>query len=66
MTKDEAMKIQKSSELFEAIKADEVLRRDRDVIERFNKLAFEEFKASIIESYGSYDPDRHYDFNRKK
>lgn len=39
--------------------------RDAEVCSYFNELAKKEFRGRVTDSFDSYDPEIHYDFNRK-
>lgn len=40
--------------------------RDNEITQAFQEKRFQEFKDRIIACYGNYDPNMHYDFNKKK
>ena len=66
MTKSEYMALPTAKEMMQALQSDPVLQNDDEACAAFNRRAQEEFEEKIKKSYGKYDPDIHYDFNRKK
>lgn len=66
MTKKEYMELSTAKEMLWALQSTPELRKDKDACMAFSQRAREEFEAQIRESFGSYDPHMHYDFNKKK
>ena len=65
MTKSEDMALPTAKEMMQALQADPALRNDDEACAAFNRRAQEEFAARIKKDYGKYDPDIHYDFQKK-
>lgn len=66
MTKSEYMALPTAKEMMQALQSDPVLQNDDEACAALNRRVKEEFEEKIKRSYGNYDPDIHYDFNRKK
>ena len=66
MTKSEYMALPTAKEMMQALQRDPVLQNVDEACAAFNRRAQEEFEEKIKRSYGKYDPDIHYDFNRKE
>ena len=65
MTKENFFKLKTAKEMWQAIVENPNL-RDNEITQAFQEKRLQEFKDCIIACYGSYDPDMHYDFNKKK
>lgn len=46
--------------------AEKDLLEDEEVRQRFNALRYEEFKQAVIRQFGSFGPECHYDFGKRK
>ena len=52
--------------MWQAIVDNIEFRYDDEIIDAFTKKRVKEFEDRMIKAYGSYDPDMHYDFNKRK
>ena len=65
MTKDEFLKLRTASEMWKALVAYPELRtKELEVV--FQNLREKEFESRIIARDGFYNPDMHYDLNKRK
>lgn len=64
-TKEEILQAKTAHEVFEWLKEDES-HQVPEVFAYFDMLRKKEFEKSVIEVFGSYDPDMHYDFFEKR
>lgn len=65
MTKDEFLNLQTASEMWKALVTYPEL-RIKECESAFQTLREKEFKERIIKREGSYNPDMHYDLNRRQ
>lgn len=65
MTRDEIMNLPTAPEMWEEIRKDKNLWQDIELLNAFEKKASKEFEERIVRLTGSFDPDMHYDFNKK-
>mgnify|MGYP004477721467 FL=1 len=65
MTKDEFLNLKTASDMWKALVAHPEL-RVKECEAAFQKLREKEFEGRIIKREGSYNPDMHYDLNKKK
>lgn len=65
MTKDEFFNLKTAPEMWKALVAHPEL-RVKECEGAFQKLREKEFEERIIQREGSYNPDMHYDLNKKK
>ena len=65
MTVEEVLEMKDPGDILEAIKHHPEIRTE-EVRDHFAKISYSKFKANVIDSFGSFDPDMHYDFSRKK
>lgn len=65
MTKDDFLKLKTAVEMWKALVAYPEL-RVKECEEAFQKLREKEFEERIIKREGSYNPNMHYDLNKKK
>ena len=65
MTKDEFLNLKTASAMWKALVAYPEL-RVKECEGAFQALREKEFKERIIQREGSYNPDMHYDLNKKK
>ena len=66
MTKDEFLKLKTAPEMWKAIVENPEIRKDAEVIQAFNDKRANEFKKSVIDAFGSFDPAVHYDWNKRQ
>ncbi len=64
MTKDEFLNLKTASDMWKALVAHPEL-RVKECEAAFQKLREKEFEERIIKREGSYNPDMHYDLNKK-
>lgn len=64
MTKDEFLKLKTAPEMWTALVQNPEL-RTKELRDAFEQRKQEEFEAKIIKRYGRFDPDMHYDMNKK-
>ena len=65
MTRDEFLNLKTASEMWKAFVAFPELRTE-ELGTVFQHLREKEFEERIIKCYGSYDPDVHYEINKRK
>ena len=65
MTKGEYMALPTAKEMMRVLQNDPVFRNDEEACAAFSQRAREEFEARVKEIYGKYDPQIHYDFQKK-
>ena len=65
MTKDEFLKLKTASEMWKALVEYPEL-RTKELEQAFQRLREKEFEDRIIKNYGCYNPDMHYDLNKRK
>lgn len=64
-TLEEILQSTSSEEILEWIKEDKS-HLTSEVTNHFDKVRAKEFEEMIISTYGSYDPEAHYDFNERR
>lgn len=64
-TLEEILQSTSSKEILEWIQEDES-HLTSEVMNHFDKVRAKEFEETIIRVYGSYDPNIHYDFNKRR
>ena len=64
MTKAEFLSLKTSEEMLKALQEDEEIRAiaiSEKLYDVFNRKSSDEYKAFMIEHFGSYDPNIHFD-----
>ncbi len=69
MTRNDVLQLNTSFEIWVEAQKNPALFDDEEVMEWFDRLCereYKEFERQVEDEYGTYNPDMHYDFGRKK